>query len=140
MSIKHKILGLGLAAALVLGGSVAALAATAVVETPLNVRAGAGTQFHVVDVARRGEVVNVDYCRGSWCLINRRGPDGWVSARYLSRDGGYYRDDYYDEPIYIERPRRRYVRPPFYPVYPRYRSPDFSACFGSKNARFCIYD
>src|SRR5690606_23494119 len=143
--IKHKILGLGLAAALVLGGSAAALAAAAVVDSPLNVRSGAGTQFRVVDVARRGEVVDVDHCRGSWCFINRRGPDGWVSANYLSRGGGDYYDDrdYYEEPIYIERPRRRYVRPPVYPVYPvypRYRGPDFSACVGGKNARFCIYD
>lgn len=137
MSIKHKILGLGLAAAVVFGGSAAALAASAVVETPLNVRSGAGTHFHVVDVARRGEVVDVDHCRGSWCFINRRGPDGWVSANYLSRGGGYYDDDYYDEPIYIERPRRRYVDPYY---YPRYRGPDFSACVGGKNARFCIYD
>lgn len=134
MSIMQRIAGLGLAAALVLGGSAAALAAPAVVDSPLNVRSGPGTQYRVVDVARRGEVVDVDYCRGSWCRIERRGPDGWVSANYLSRGGGYYDDGYYDEPIYIERPR--YVRP----VYPRYRSPDFSACIGGKNARFCIYD
>lgn len=139
MSIKHKILGLGLAVGLVLGGSTAALAAAAVVDTHLNVRSGAGTHFRVVDVARRGEVVDVEHCRGSWCFITRRGPDGWVSANYLSRGGDYYYDDdfFYDEPIYIERPRRRYVRPP---VYPHYHGPDFSACIGGKNARFCVYD
>jgi len=140
MSIKHRFAGLGLAVALVLGGSAAALAAPAVVDSPLNVRSGPGTQYRSVDVAQRGEVVDVDHCRGSWCRIERRGPDGWVSANYLSRGGGYYDDRRYDEPIYIERPRRRYVRPPFYPRYPRYRGPDFSACVGGKNARFCVYD
>ena len=138
MSIKHKILGLGLAAVLAIGGSTAALAVTAYVESPLNVRADASANSPVVDVLRRGERVNVEFCEGTWCAISD--PEGWVSARYLSRDGGayfeddYYDDDYYDGPIYIERPRR---------VYPRYRRhvrPDFSACVGGPNARFCVFD
>lgn len=132
---KHKLLGLGLAAALVFGGAGAAFAAPAVVDTPLNVRSGAGTNYRVVDVARRGEIVDVDYCRGNWCRISRRGPDGWVSARYLSRgDNRFYDDRYYDDDFYIERPRRVWRH------HHRHHRPDFSACIGGANARFCIYD
>jgi uncharacterized protein YraI len=135
MSIKQKFISLGLATAMVFGGAAAAMAATAYAESPLNVRSGPGTQYRVVDVLQRGERVEVDYCRGSWCLVNKRGRDGWVSANYLSRGGSYYYDDYYyDDDFYIDRPRRIYR--------PRYRhyGPDFSACIGGTNARFCVYD
>ena len=89
------------ATALMLAGTVAASAATAFASTTVNVRAGAGTGYPVVDVLRRGERVDVDYCRGAWCAIEKRGTDGWVNANYLTSgrdyDDGYddY-DDYYD--------------------------------------------
>jgi uncharacterized protein YraI len=145
MSIKQRFLSLGLAAALVIGGSAGALAAPAYADTPLNVRAGPSASAPIVDVLRRGERVDVDYCRGSWCSISKPGPDGWVSARYLARGGGdYYDDGYYDDgPIYIERPRRiiRHHRDYRRPIFRhRDRGPDFSACVGGRNARFCIYD
>ena len=136
MSIKQKFLSLGLAAAMVLGGGAAAMAAPAYAESPLNVRSGPGTNHRVIDVLRRGERVDVDHCRGNWCLVNKPGRDGWVSARYLSR-GGHYRDDFY-----IERPRR-IVRPPIFRHHHRHwrrGGPDFSACIGGRNARFCVYD
>jgi len=64
----------------------AALAATAYSSTSLNVRAGPGTGYRVVDTLRDGERVDIDHCnRGyTWCHISHRGPDGWVAARYLN--------------------------------------------------------
>ncbi len=52
----------------------------------LNVRTGPGTGYRVVDTLQRGEVVEVSECNGAgWCMIQHRGPDGWVSARYLNQ-------------------------------------------------------
>jgi uncharacterized protein YraI len=145
MSIMRIVRAFGLAAALLVGGTAAASAVEAHATAQLNVRAGPGTGHHVVDVLHRGQRVVIEFCQGTWCRITKPGPNGWVSANYLSRtdyprDDYYYDDDYYDD-FYIERPRR--VRP--YPVYPpRYYRPrsgvDFSACIGGPNARFCVYD
>ena len=63
----------------------------------VNVRSGPGTQYRVVDTLYPGETVNIESCRSNgWCLVEHSGPDGWVSARYLSNDGRDYgggRDD-----------------------------------------------
>ncbi len=68
----------------------------------VNVRSGPGTEYRVVDTLYAGEEVNIETCRSNgWCLIEHSGPDGWVSARYLSNEGGDYGND--DD---------RYVRPP----------------------------
>ena len=125
----------------VLAGTATASAATAYASSTVNVRAGAGTGYPVVDVLRPGERVDVDFCRGAWCAINKRGSDGWVNANYLS-SGGRYDDDYdrYDR-------RDRYDRyddgPDFYIVDPRPRVrywPRYhdQACVGGPNASFCI--
>jgi uncharacterized protein YraI len=126
-------LALGFAGALLaLGiGTTAATAATAFASTSVNVRAGAGTGYPVVDVLRPGQRVEVDYCRGTWCKVEKSGPDGWVNANYLTAryadDDDYYYDD---DDFFIERPRYR-------PFYPRYRS---QVCWGGKNASFCFSD
>lgn len=66
----------------------------------VNVRSGPGTQYRIVDSLYRGEEVNIETCRSNgWCLIEHSGPDGWVSARYLSNDGGDYGDDDNDRPV-----------------------------------------
>lgn len=139
MNLRSKTKSLGLAAMLALGTTAASLAATAYATTNVNVRSGPGPGYRQVDVLRAGERVNVDRCRGSWCYVIKSGPDGWVSANYLSRGRGYYDDDYYyddyDDGFYIRPPRRPY---PVYPVYPRYPSNSF--CFGNPNASFCISD
>lgn len=63
----------------------------------VNVRTGPGTQYRVVDTLYPGENVNIETCRSNgWCRITHTGPDGWVSARYLSNDGSDYGDD---EPV-----------------------------------------
>ena len=60
----------------------------------VNVRSGPGTQYSVVDTLYRGESVNVETCRSNgWCRVSHTGPDGWVSARYLSNDGSDYGSD-----------------------------------------------
>lgn len=135
MSLKSKLSGLGLAAAIVLGAAVPAFAVTAYATTNVNVRSCASTSCGVRDVLQRGDRVDVQYCEGAWCAVEKRGRDGWVNANYLSRDGGWDGYDDYDDGFYIERPRqRRYVRP----VYPI--RPSFGACVGGPNARFCVYD
>lgn len=138
MSLNRLALGAtGAFLALALGVGSAA-AASAYASSTVNVRAGAGTSYAVVDVLRRGQRVDVDYCRGAWCLISQRGADGWVNANYLTADSyndDYYDDDYgYDDDFYIERPRYRHRVRPFYPSY---RS---QVCVGGPNSSFCIRD
>jgi uncharacterized protein YraI len=52
--------------------------------TTLNVRSGPGTGYAVVDVLRRGEVVDVAGCRPGWCFVHTRHSAGWASAGYLA--------------------------------------------------------
>ena len=136
MSLKRTALTLGIAVAALVGSAAAALAVPAFATSNVNVRSGPGTGYAQVDVLRRGEAVDIDYCRGSWCLVRKSGPDGWVSANYLSRDSydddDYY-DDYDDDYFYVEPPRRIYR--PYRPYRPYFGS---SACIGSPNASFCI--
>lgn len=90
--MKKKIIATALAAITGLGFASAAVADQATAS--VNVRSGPGTQYRVVDTLYPGEDVNIETCRSNgWCLIEHYGPDGWVSARYLSNDGGDYGDD-----------------------------------------------
>jgi len=65
----------------------AANAAPGVVTGNVNVRSGPGTSYAVVDTLARGTQVDVRRCQGSWCYVEKPGPDGWVSASYLSTQG-----------------------------------------------------
>jgi hypothetical protein len=139
IDLKKIAMTLGLAV-LALGATAAsAYAATAYAVSSVNVRSGPGTGYHVVDQLRRGERVDVIDCRGSWCRVEKSGPDGWVSARYLgnARD---YDDDYYDDDddVVIVRPRHR--RPVYYydDYYDYYPGPSASFCLGGPNASFCL--
>lgn len=72
-----------------LGSVTAALADQATAS--VNVRSGPGTQYGVLDTLYPGEKVNIETCRSNgWCLVEHSGPNGWVSARYLSNDGKDY--------------------------------------------------
>lgn len=74
------------AAAVLLGSLFVANAASAAVATStVNVRA-APVNGAVVDVIRAGQEVEIDRCSGGWCYVIKPGPDGWVSANYLSED------------------------------------------------------
>ena len=77
-----------MALALLAGGGVAAVAAAEVTGN-VNVRAGPGTGYASVDLLRTGDSVDVDRCTtNGWCYVHKSGPDGWVSARYLTGDDG----------------------------------------------------
>ncbi|MFJ5489163.1 SH3 domain-containing protein, partial [Hansschlegelia beijingensis] len=67
----------------------AAHADTAIATTALNVRAGPGTSYPVIDTLPEGEAVNVLGCTGSWCEISMGAQGtGFASASYLDRAGG----------------------------------------------------
>jgi hypothetical protein len=87
--MKHIIAASALAAAAAVGFASAAVADEATAS--VNVRSGPGTQYRVVDTLYAGERINIETCRSNgWCLVEHSGPDGWVSARYLSNDGRDY--------------------------------------------------
>jgi len=157
MSIKRGFLTIGMAAAALLASSAAAFAVSAYATSSVNVRSGPGTGYHAVDTLHRGEAVDIDHCQGSWCLVSKSGPDGWVSANYLSRDGygddGYgddYEDEYYadDDSYYIED--RPYYRRNYQPYYRPFNRPYYGgfggyggyggarACVGGAFATFCV--
>lgn len=72
------------AAGLLLGSLLFATGANAAVATStVNVR-NAPVNGAVVDVLRPGQQVEIDRCNGGWCYVIKSGPDGWVSAAYLS--------------------------------------------------------
>ena len=76
-----------------LAGVSIAEARDAVVTGTVNMRTGPGTEYRVVDRLYRGERVRIEHCTrsGRWCEVRRRGPDGWVSSRYLRPTGGGWR-------------------------------------------------
>lgn len=80
--------GVAIAAMAVVVFLPAAQAAPGTVTSNVNVRSGPGTNYAVVDTARRGQQVDVQQCQGSWCYVAKPGPDGWVSANYLSANSG----------------------------------------------------
>jgi uncharacterized protein YraI len=80
VAIAAGCLSVGLAAAPL--GAQAAEATSSV-----NVRSGPGTQYSVLDTLRPGEQVEIDRCASNgWCFVIKSGPDGWVSANYLTDD------------------------------------------------------
>jgi uncharacterized protein YraI len=63
-------------------------AAPAEATASVNVRSGPGTSYRVVDTLRPGQRVDVSECSSSgWCLVEKSGPDGWVSRNYLRAIG-----------------------------------------------------
>lgn len=153
MAHIRKLIASGLATLAVLATTAAASAAPAVATGNVNVRSGPGTGYAVVDALRRGERVDIQYCRGSWCFVEKRGPDGWVSANYLATGGGGWDNDYRPAPPprpphwnpnprpphwgnnprpphWNPRPPRPYPQP--YPV-----QPGASFCFNGPNGYFC---
>lgn len=147
MALNRKLIASGLATLAVLATTAAASAAPAFATSNVNVRSGPGTGYGVVDALRRGERVDVQYCRGSWCFVQKRGPDGWVSANYLSSGGGGWDDDWY-EPAPPPRPPHWNPRPPRPPQWnpnpwprpqplPYPTRPGASFCFNGPNGYFC---
>jgi hypothetical protein len=82
MNIKK----LATAAAVAITSLLLATAAHAAVATStVNVR-NAPVNGAVVDVLRAGQQVEIDRCERGWCYVIKPGPNGWVSANYLSDD------------------------------------------------------
>jgi len=150
MAHSRKLVASALATLAVLATTAAASAAPAFATNNVNVRSGPGTGYGIVDALRRGEQVDVQYCRGSWCFIQKRGPDGWVSSNYLSSGGGWdngWDDDWY-EPAPPPRPPHWNPRPPRPPHWnpgppprpypqPYPVNPGASFCFNGPNGYFC---
>ncbi len=76
---------LGLAAVATFGLTAAASAYDATVTTTLNMRAGPGTAYSVLDTIPAGVLIDAGQCSGSWCRVVFDGRQGWVSGRYLRR-------------------------------------------------------
>jgi uncharacterized protein YraI len=87
MNNLPKALGMGAVVALFSAGS--ALAAVAI--GSVNVRTGPSVSFAKVDTLYRGERVSITDRAGGWCFVQKSGPDGWVSCRYLAGSGVVYR-------------------------------------------------
>lgn len=83
MTIRRKITALALGGTVLLSMAGAAFAAQAVATGNVNVRSGPSAQYQRIDTLRRNQLVEVTGCRGGWCYVEKRGPDGWVSANYL---------------------------------------------------------
>jgi SH3-like domain-containing protein len=141
MALSNKLIAGGLAALALLATTAAATAAPAYATGSVNVRSGPGTHYQKIDTLYRGEQVDVQQCRGSWCYVIKSGPDGWVSANYLARGGNDWEDDDdWDRP---QRPPHWNPRPPqhwpAYPQYPQYpQHPGGSVCFNGPNGYVCI--
>lgn len=152
MALSRKLMAGGLATLALLATSAAAFAAPAVATGNVNVRSGPGTGYGVIDTLRRGQQVDVQQCRGSWCYVVKPGPDGWVSASYLSRGGsGGWNDDWDRGPHWNPAPPRpphwnpRPPRPPHWNPRPPRPQPwpghggnSGSVCFNGPNGYFCI--
>lgn len=139
MALRNKLLASGLATLAIIATTVAASAAPAIATGNVNVRSGPGTGFHRVDTLRRGEHVDVQYCRGSWCYVQKRGPDGWVSANYLRSARPNWDNDWHDRWDNPRPPRWDYDRPHWNPRPQPYPSrPGASMCFNGPNGYFCI--
>jgi uncharacterized protein YraI len=118
MPISRNLLAGSLAGAALLLGAGAALADPAQATGAVNVRSGPGVGYSIVDQLYPGENVDVGRCDGGWCFVDHSGPDGWVSANYLSPSGDYGPPPppppvYYDEePEYVPAPV--FINPPVY--------------------------
>lgn len=50
----------------------------------LNVRSAPEADAERIGTISRNSFVWVDRCEGAWCLVERAGTKGWVSAEYLT--------------------------------------------------------
>lgn len=109
----------------------AAFAADAIATTDLNMRAGPGPQYPIVDGIKSNGAVTINGCTesGRWCDVTYGGTRGWAYAEYLAMDvsgervvlpqaatrvqvptatystQAYWDQNYRDRPFYGERQR-----------------------------------
>ena len=65
-------------------------ATAATVTGDLNLRAGPGTRYAVIDTMPAGAHVNVLGCGGGWCRVAWHGTVGYASRNYLAGRGYAY--------------------------------------------------
>lgn len=93
--MSYLIRSAALGAVLLLGSAGAASAVEAVASAGVNVRTGPGTGFSIVDQLAPGELVDVRECAPNhWCFVEHNGPDGWVSASYLTEVSDFEDEDW----------------------------------------------
>ena len=85
MTINRKTKTTISALAAVMISASTALAAPAIATGNVNVRTGPSTSYSKVDTLAKGEHVDVRECQSGWCYVEHKGPDGWVSGRYLGK-------------------------------------------------------
>lgn len=93
ISTKRNLLRAATATAIICAAAVVVLPATASAApaqatAAVNVRSAPTTSSRVVDTLRPGQTVDVLGCRSGWCYVEKSGPDGYVSSRYLRRTSG----------------------------------------------------
>lgn len=80
----------------------------------VNLRAGPGTEYVVLDVVPEGARMFVDTCRGGWCSVSYRGEEGYISRRFIMqtrvRD---YAPRVTAEPRYYEEPDYEFSGPEY---------------------------
>lgn len=64
-----------------------ALAANVTATTSVNVRAGAGNNYKVVTVLKKGQVVAKTGSSGNWIKVSANGKTGYVYGKYLTSGG-----------------------------------------------------
>lgn len=158
---KNAIKG-GIAAMMVLAMTAGAFAWEAFATTSVNVRSGPGTNYRVVDVLQRNQLVDVEYCRSGWCFIktgDRWGTTGWTSQNYLRQAGSNWQPPRPQPPTWNPAPRPPHwnpypPRPPHWnPQPPRPQPPHWTpqpprphpvppnnsqVCYQGPNGYFCI--
>lgn len=96
MKLSYRLLAGTIFAAVVLAAGTAA-AAPGIASVNANVRAGAGTNYKIVDRLTKGEYVIVKDCSANWCEISHIGNDGYV-ARSLLYNPYYGSRNFYQFP------------------------------------------
>ena len=157
MKFRRSLTNLAIGAGVLFATAATAFAAPAVATGSVNVRSGPSTGYARVDTLQRNQLVEVTGCRNGWCYIEKRGPDGWVSANYLDRGGrpgGNGRPDWdrpgwnngpgWDRPPHWNNPRpprppHWNPRPPRPQPWPGYDNGS-SVCFNGPNGYFCVGD
>lgn len=96
-----KIWHIPVAALFVLAAPAAAVAARGYATTDVNMRAGPGTGYPVVETVPADAHLNIHGCLsdGAWCDVSWHGERGWVSADHLDY---YYRNRYVYFPDYVD--------------------------------------
>ncbi len=129
MKFRTGVAATALIAACAIPGS--ALAQEAFATTDLNMRAGPGPEYPVVDFIATNEPVTIHGCTGggNWCDVTAGGARGWAYSEYLAYETAgnavilpqapaeyavptvtyqtetYWDDHYRDRPFYSERER-----------------------------------